>query len=164
MRDRFPFDEHQFYERAGAHFLVNRNARIREGIWLVGLDDPAKGWPSAPRALRGIPNGAFTIALIHAPSFFQKLTGQVNLILAGHTHGGQIHLPFIRPFWLPKGSGAFLAGWYEKNGTRMYVSRGIGNTIMDARFLCRPEIAIITVGPRIERQETSFELGLSILR
>ncbi len=49
--------------------------------------------------------------------------------------------------WLPPGSGSYEAGWYERNGSKLYVSRGLGNSILDVRFLCRPELAILTLEP-----------------
>jgi hypothetical protein len=68
-------------------------------------------------------------------------------VLAGHTHGGQVRIPFVRPFWLPEDSGNYLEGWYEKGGSKMYVNRGLGWTALPVRFLCRPEIDFITVEP-----------------
>lgn len=58
-----------------------------------------------------------------------------------------MHIPLIPTFWLPRGSGDFLAGWYEGGDSKMYVSRGLGTSILPVRFLCRPEIAFITVEP-----------------
>jgi predicted MPP superfamily phosphohydrolase len=52
----------------------------------------------------------------------------------------------VPPFWLPSGSGRYLEGWYEERGSRLYVSRGIGTSVLPVRFLCRPELAIVTVG------------------
>ena len=62
-------------------------------------------------------------------------------------HTWQVRLPWLGPLWLPGDSGRFLEGWYERNGSRMYVSRGIGMSILPVRFLCRPELAIITLEP-----------------
>jgi hypothetical protein len=53
----------------------------------------------------------------------------------------------VRPFWLPVGSGGYLAGWYEEKESRLYVSRGLGMTYASVRFLCRPELAFITLVP-----------------
>lgn len=139
--------ERQFYREAGVNLLLNQNHEIAPGIWLIGLDDPLTGRPNLAQARQGIPTGAYTIALFHAPFFFDEIAGKVNLVLAGHTHGGQIRIPFVKPFWLPKGSGRFLEGWYEEKGTRMYVNRGVGMSEIPARFLCRPEIAFITLQP-----------------
>ena len=58
-----------------------------------------------------------------------------------------MRLPGVGPLWLPRGCGPYLSGWYQQGPSRMYVSRGIGTSIVDARFLCRPELAILTLNP-----------------
>ena len=55
--------------------------------------------------------------------------------------------PWLPVLWLPHDSGHYLEGWYADNGSKMYVSRGIGTSTLPIRFLCRPELAIITIGP-----------------
>jgi predicted MPP superfamily phosphohydrolase len=138
-------DEKQFYESAGARLLVNSSAEVREGIWLIGLDDLYAGSPDAAAALRGVPESAYKIALFHSPPYFDKMAGRCDLVLAGHSHGGQVSLPIYGPVWTPPFVGKYLEGWFEERGTRMYVSRGVGTSIVDARFWCRPEIATITI-------------------
>jgi hypothetical protein len=139
--------ERQFYEDSGVHLLVNANAQLRPDVWLIGLDDPSSGIVRLDRALAGVPANAYKIAIFHAPGYFDHIAGHVNLVLAGHTHGGQVRIPFVHPFWLPADSGPYISGWYAKDGSQMYVNRGIGWTGLPIRFLCRPEVAIITVEP-----------------
>ncbi len=139
--------ERSFYESAGVHLLVNASQSARADVWIVGLDDPFSGIARLDTALAGVPPGIFTIALFHSPFFFDLAAGHANLCLAGHTHGGQVRLPFLHPLWLPGGCGRYLEGWYEENGSQMYVSRGLGMSILPVRFHCRPELAIITVKP-----------------
>src|SRR5262245_27780918 len=139
-------DERRFYKAVGIHFLLNSAAELRPGVWLLGLDDAMVGSPDLPATLEGVPRDAFRIALFHAPAYFDKVAGQCNLALAGHTHGGQVYLPFLTRLWLPSGCGEFLSGWYERQDSRMYVSRGLGTSTLKVRFLCRPELAFITVG------------------
>jgi uncharacterized protein len=139
--------EREFYESAGVHLLLNANAELRPDVWLIGLNDPSSGIVRLDSALAGVPPDAYKIAIFHAPGYFDKIAGKVNLVLAGHTHGGQILIPYVHPFWLPKDSGRFLAGWYEEDGSKMYVSRGIGWSGLPIRFLCRPEVDIVTVQP-----------------
>ncbi|MGA8145390.1 MAG: metallophosphoesterase [Candidatus Acidiferrales bacterium] len=139
--------ERVFYQDAGVQLLLNENARIRPDVWLVGVDDPYSGTAKLDAAMAGIPPDSDRIALFHSPAYFDRIAGRVNLCLAGHTHGGQVRLPFVRPFWLPRGSGRFLEGWYQENGTGMYVSRGLGWSILPIRFRARPEITFITVNP-----------------
>ncbi|HUO35975.1 MAG TPA: metallophosphoesterase [Candidatus Acidoferrum sp.] len=144
--------EQAFYKDAGVHLLLNQNAMVRPDVALIGLDDPYSGNARLDAATAGVPAGVYTIALFHSPAYLDVIAGKVDLALAGHTHGGQIRIPFIRPLWLPRGCGRFLAGWYEENGTKMYVTRGIGTSIVPIRFLCRPELTIINVVPSGEKQ------------
>lgn len=135
-----------YFEAAGAHYLFNSSRQAREDLWLIGLDDQMTGKPDLEQSLAGVPEAAYTIALYHSPAFFDKGEGKFELAFAGHSHGGQIRLPFVKPFWLPVGCDGYVEGWYERDGAKMYVSRGLGTSILDVRFNCRPEIAIITLG------------------
>ena len=139
-------NEREFYEKAAVSLLINESVRVRDDVFLVGLDDPGWESPDVDAALGRVPPDAFSIVLLHSPAFFDRLAGRCDLVLAGHTHGGQLRVPFVRPLWLPPMSGRFAAGWYEARGSRMYVSRGIGTSGLPVRFLCRPEVAFITVG------------------
>ena len=139
--------ERQFYEDSGVHLLVNANAELRPDVWLIGLNDPSSGVVRLDAALAGVPSSAYKIAIFHAPGYFDHIAGRVNLVLSGHTHGGQVRIPFLHPFWLPEDCGPYLEGWYEKNGSKMYVNRGLGWSALPIRFLCPPEISIVTVIP-----------------
>jgi predicted MPP superfamily phosphohydrolase len=134
-----------FFRSLGFHYLENQNAELLPGVWFVGLDDPRAGAPDIYKAFEGVPPGVYTITLVHAPIILDSLARKTNLVLAGHTHGGQVCLPWKGPLWLPQACGSFVAGWYERAGTRMYVSRGIGTSILPIRFYCRPELDIITL-------------------
>jgi predicted MPP superfamily phosphohydrolase len=138
-------DEQAFYAGHGVRLLLNEAHELRPGVWLVGLNDTQSG-PDPAGAARSIPSGAFVIVLFHSPAYFETVAGKWPIALAGHTHGGQIRLPFLSPLWLPEGSGRFVAGWYESKGSRLYVSRGIGTAMLPLRFLSRPELAVITLG------------------
>ncbi len=139
--------EREFYRDAGINLLVNQNHELRPGVWLIGLDDASVGRPDLAEAMQGVPDDAFKIAMFHSPIFFEVIAGKVNLALAGHTHGGQVRIPFVKPTWLPVGSGPYLEGWYEEKNSRMYVNRGVGMSNIPVRFLCRPEVAFITLEP-----------------
>jgi predicted MPP superfamily phosphohydrolase len=139
--------ERQFYSQVGIQFLLNEARSVREDVWFAGLDDPSTGEPNLNTALTLVPQGAYVIALFHAPGYFDQIAGRVPLVLAGHTHGGQVRLPGVPVFWKPRDSGKYLEGWYSAHGSQMYVSRGIGTSFLPVRFLCRPELSIITVAP-----------------
>ncbi|HEY0707287.1 MAG TPA: metallophosphoesterase [Polyangia bacterium] len=141
-------DERAFYTSVGARFLENTGAAARSDVWVAGLDDPMTGTPNLTDALFGAPADAFKLVLMHAPDYFAQIGGQFDLALAGHTHGGQIVLPFWGPLWLPEGGKRYLAGFYSQNNSLLYVSRGIGTSIAPIRFGARPELAIIDITPR----------------
>ncbi len=73
-------------------------------------------------------------------------TGQATaLVLSGHTHGGQVRLPFVGPLWLPPGGRKYVEGLFQLGTTQLYVSRGIGSVGAPVRFNCRPEITLFTL-------------------
>ena len=139
-------DEEAFYSQLGVQFLTNQARRLRPDVWLAGLDGELDKPPKLDTALAGVPPDAYVIAAFHLPAFFDNVAGFVPLAFAGHTHGGQIRLPFAEASNLPRGSGRYVDGWYTERGSRMYVSRGIGTSILPIRFRCAPELPIITVG------------------
>lgn len=139
-------EESEAFNASGIRLLNNSAEKLTDGVWLVGIDDELAGNPDLKKAFRNVPDNAFKIGLFHSPTFFDRSYSHFNIALAGHTHGGQIRLPFLPPLWLPEGSGRFVAGWYPKGNSKMYVSRGLGNSIFDVRFLCRPELPIIELG------------------
>ncbi len=144
----------QAYGRAGVELLCNSAARVRvrgATLTLVGIDDPVSGSPDLAAALRGVSAGEQTVWLIHAPAYVDGVPRNIGpraaAILAGHTHGGQIRLPFYTPY-TPPGSGRFVAGWYRDTVAPLYVSRGIGTIVLPARFFCPPELPVFTLRRR----------------
>jgi predicted MPP superfamily phosphohydrolase len=136
-----------FFKSCGVRFLRNESVEVTPGLWVVGLDDFALGVPDLKRACAAIPDGATKIVLCHSPGFFDQGHGEYPLAFSGHTHGGQFRLPFLPPLHLPAGCGRFVEGWYDHEGARMYVSRGIGMSGPRFRLLCRPELAIHELVP-----------------
>jgi predicted MPP superfamily phosphohydrolase len=123
--------------------LTYRGARLR----IVGFDDPVVGQPDPARALADPVPGVPEIWLIHAPAYIDTLptdTPRPSVILAGHTHGGQIRLPG-RTLYTPPGSGRYVSGWYRGPLGPLYVLRGIGTATVRIRFCCPPEIPIFTL-------------------
>lgn len=127
--------------------LVNESETIRTNggeLALVGVDDP-----SLHRAdLRCLPTPAqhrFTLLLAHAPNILDQMEPHhhANLILCGHSHGGQWRIPGVPTIWLPPGCNGRIAGHHEKHGYRLYVNRGLGWSFIPLRWNCRPEIALI---------------------
>lgn len=139
--------EHQVLEAAGITSLVNEGGIAREDVWVVGVDDALAGKPDFDAAFEHAPAEHLVLALFHSPIAFDGLAGRAPLAFAGHTHGGQVRLPFLPPPVVPPASGDYVAGWYRKAGASMYVSRGLGTSVIPVRLFCRPEIAIFTVQP-----------------
>ena len=137
------------FHRAGATLLINQrgDADIRDlPVSVLGVD-----YPSASGSLQILRTAAdpdrINITLSHVPAFQHGLLdGIADLVLSGHTHGGQVRLPLIKPFYLPRHSGAYVSGLYrvgEKQQVPLYVSRGIGTSVMPVRFFCPPEISLL---------------------
>jgi uncharacterized protein len=117
-------------------------------LTLVGLDDPVEGVPDLETARRDVVPGSTEIWLVHAPGYLEQppagTSARPALLLAGHTHGGQIRIPLL-PAVKPTGAGRFLEGWYHDTFAPLYVSRGVGTTGIPARFLCPAELPIFTL-------------------
>jgi predicted MPP superfamily phosphohydrolase len=137
---------------------VLRNASVpleRAGarIWLAGVDDPVEGHPNPelaiPETIRNVPNEP-VVLLCHAPDYADRLlrlpVGQaVDLMLSGHTHGGQVRFPFVRAVHLPPMGRKYLEGWFQLGRLQLYVNRGIGTIGLPFRLNCPPEITVITL-------------------
>jgi predicted MPP superfamily phosphohydrolase len=140
-------DQATLYAAAGARFLRNESVRVRDDLYVIGLDDELSGAPNLRGALHGVPDGAMRLTLFHSPTGFTEAAPHTHLALAGHTHGGQVRVPFLGALWRPPGSGDYDRGFYRRDQASMYVSQGLGTSILRVRFGCRPELAIIDVTP-----------------
>ncbi len=111
----------------------------------MGMDDALSGEPD-PDLLSRLPKGVPSVVLSHVPTLFPDLAAKgADLVLSGHTHGGQIRAPIKGALWMPMGSGHYDCGWFEEGASKLFVSRGIGTSVAPLRFLCRPEAAVIEV-------------------
>ena len=142
---------------AGVDVLVNEHRLIRRGggeeaIALVGLDDLERGWPDARAASAGVPEGTFTILAVHDPLMADEIapTEKPDLMLAGHTHGGQVCVLGIP---LAKGirNWHYVAGLSRRPGFPLYVSRGLGATGVPIRFHSLSELPIVTLRSKAEQ-------------
>lgn len=128
--------------------LWNRATKLRDDLWLAGFDDQMAGTPKLDEGLKDVPDDVAVVGIFHSPAFFAEAQTRLDLAIAGHTHGGQVRLPGLPPYWLPPSSGPYVEGFYGDDDSRLYVSRGIGMSMLPVRFFCRPELAIFTVTPR----------------
>jgi predicted MPP superfamily phosphohydrolase len=136
-------------ESAGVTLLTNRGVRVDcpEGsLWLCGVDDLWTGEPDIAAALDGRDGDEIAILLSHNPDFAPAAAEQgVDLMLSGHTHGGQIRL-FGRTLFSNSSYGdTYLAGWSRLHDTDVYVSRGIGSVEIALRLGAPAEISLISV-------------------
>lgn len=124
--------------------LINEAEELKEtGIWIAGTDDPSLEKDSLTQTLEG--TKGFVVLLAHSPAIMKRVSGAVDLVLAGHTHGGQVRLPLIGAPWGTRIGGGYDYGLYEENETVMYVTRGVGMAHLPIRFLCPPEMVYITL-------------------
>ncbi len=134
--------------------LENDAVRIdRTGgpFWVAGLADLAsrRARPSATLALSRVPMTEPVILLTHWPDPWPTVPGRVALTLAGHTHCGQVNLPIVgRPIAASPGSRRWPCGLYQDGGRKLFVTGGLGVSILPVRFRAPPEIVILTLsGP-----------------
>jgi hypothetical protein len=139
------------YGRGGAEFLLNGRSVLARGtarLGLVGLDDGLYYQPVLNATIRDTASTDADVWLVHCPAYRDRipadLTRSPAAVLAGHTHGGQIRLPGWTPY-RPVGSGDYVSGWYREGGAPLYVSRGVGTVMVEARFFCPAELPIFTL-------------------
>jgi uncharacterized protein len=124
------------------HLLVNEAAPLDSSLWLVGVDDPASDNDDLTAAMTNVPGGVPRILLAHSPDIVRSLPQyQFDLVMCGHTHGGQVNLPMLNGAWLKEGpTSTYVQGMYSAHGSPLYVNRGIGTTSIPVRVHCRPEV------------------------
>ncbi|MCM8812069.1 MAG: DUF6067 family protein [Candidatus Omnitrophica bacterium] len=127
---------------AGARVLRNESAALEDtGVWLAGVDDPVEGRDRLSQAVSGIPTGAPVILLAHSPDIMpEAVKAGIPLVLAGHTHGGQIGIGWIRRFSDHANRGPYMSGRIQEGKTVLYISRGIGWKERPYRLMAPPEI------------------------
>lgn len=131
----------EIYNAFDVRLMINENLRLSSGLEVAATDDSSTGFADLGAALAGISTQPGRIFLTHAPGIFyaqQVYDMPFDLVLAGHTHGGQVRLGS----WRPVTSGRYVAGYYDTMLGRAYVSRGIGTTNLPVRLMCRPELPI----------------------
>lgn len=133
----------------GVQFIVNRSVDIRRGedrICLAGIDEVYRGKPDLDAAFANVDRNLPCLGLSHHPDIVDILAGRkLDLLVCGHTHGGQIRFPFFGSVIVPsKHESRYASGFQRVEDVLMYVSRGIG-AIPPVRILCRPEVATFTL-------------------
>ena len=136
----------------GVELLVNevRTVETDAGrVRICGIDDLAEGWPDFGASLGDGEGADYTIMLSHAPLAAAMLDGSagVDLVLGGHTHGGQIRVPLLWHAILPICTGGYISGLYRTAWGHVYVNRGFGESAwLPMRFRCPAEVTLFEVG------------------
>jgi len=149
--DRWEDAEHiaSALEAAGIPVLENSAAALKrdnELLYLVGLSDAYTTLPDVAAAFLNVPSDAKAVCFTHSPDVFPELPAACALTIAAHTHGGQVWLPFVgRPIVPSRFGQRYAAGLVEENGKSLFVSTGIGTSIIPVRLGVPPEIAILRV-------------------
>jgi predicted MPP superfamily phosphohydrolase len=139
---------------SGADFgLIDKAFRARGGRWL--LDEPVTlaandltiFGDTCTHGPKAVPNPKTkNILLIHYPEWADKVgVGRFDVILAGHSHGGQVRIPFYGPLMVPFGVGPYDLGLFQTAAGPLYVNAGIGYFYVDVRFNCRPELTVVEI-------------------
>jgi hypothetical protein len=140
-------------ESAGIRVIDNNAIEIRKNgydFWIAGLADDSTGKPDWKGTSAKITNDAPVVLLMHDPAAFLDVDGRPAVSLAGHTHGGQVVIPFFEKYLKNPFSRApmkYLYGHVDDNGRDIIVTSGIGTSIVPLRFDAPPEIVSLELKP-----------------
>jgi predicted MPP superfamily phosphohydrolase len=124
--------------------LLRNQAVEVQGVTVAGLDDGMYR-KDDPSFLRERTFSRSLLLLFHEPDYVERVPANVSLQLSGHSHGGQICLPFGRSIHTPPGAQNYIKGFYPDADVPLYVTRGVGTTGPDWRLFCKPEVSILTL-------------------
>jgi len=134
---------------AGFRVLENEAIALERGgrrFWVAGIADLWAGSPDPERALAAVPEDEPVLAITHNPDVFPHVPARVALTLAGHTHGGQVRLPFLgAPIVPSRFRQRYAVGLVEDEGRKIFVTPGIGTSIVPVRLGVPPEISVIVL-------------------
>ncbi|MBW4555204.1 MAG: metallophosphoesterase [Trichormus sp. ATA11-4-KO1] len=121
--------------------------RGKESLHIAGVDDVGMGKDRLDLVLKKLPDWGAAVLLAHEPDFANKsaTTRRFDLQLSGHSHGGQVRLPFFQPPVLPPWGKKYYLGRYQVGEMLLYTNRGLGMTGIHLRFFARPEITVFTL-------------------
>lgn|SRR5215469_3762647 len=150
----------------GIEVLRNRHLTLRrrgQKICLAGIDDFLYG-ADLPRAMRGVPQDTPTLLLSHNPGIIEDAAALgINLVLSGHTHGGQVRLPLVGcVYGRSDEKMRFKRGRDWLGGTQIYVSRGLGTVVLPVRYGCPSEIPHFVLEPHHDESSASLSDSSSI--
>ena len=128
---------------------VHTFSRDGESLHLCGVDDVYERKDDLNLVLDQLPSHGCAILLAHEPDFadISAATGRFDLQISGHSHGGQVIVPFVGPVVLPRHGRKYPIGLYQVREMFHYTNRGLGMIFPYVRFMCRPEITLFTLLP-----------------
>jgi hypothetical protein len=133
----------------GIQVLDNRSVPIEGNgarFWLSGVDDVLEGNADVDAALHSLPANESVILLAHEPDYADYVARYpVDLQLSGHSHGGQLRVPFVGPLWLPDLAKKYVWGLYKIGALTLYTNPGLGTVGAPVRMNCPPEITFLTL-------------------
>ena len=137
----------ELMESAGFHVLLNNHETITVNgttLSLFGADDALIGYYDAKQTMKGIEEGNFNLLLVHEPDLVDDFIDYpVDLVVAGHSHGGQVYIPFVGPLLTTTLAEKYVRGLYDINeNLSLYVNTGIGNTRVPFRLFNVPQITV----------------------
>jgi hypothetical protein len=151
------------FKRNNGGLLINKSETLivrDKRVTITGLDDMMAGRPDFAKAVRDVAGEKNHIVLVHCPAYrdciindIERLNRErpenmqlkIDYVFSGHTHGGQVNLFGITPF-LPPAVGNYIKGWYKEKVPNLYVSKGVGTSVLPIRFGARAEIAVFDYG------------------
>ena len=137
------------FESSGISVLEDDAVRLSHessSFWVVGISDFMEGPHDVDRALQPVLDAAPAIAITHNPDVFPSVPPRVCLTLAGHTHGGQVAVPLLgRPIVPSKYGERYAIGPIHEHGKQLFVTAGVGTSIIPVRFRVPPEIVLLRV-------------------
>jgi predicted MPP superfamily phosphohydrolase len=137
-------------ETAGIRVIDNRALPLPgadDKLWLAGIGDDMTGHADPARAFAGVPADAKLLVIMHDPANAPALPPQTLVAFAGHTHGGQVRLPFVGALITPGRAPRQQAwGWIPDTPAATWVTAGIGTSILPIRFNCPPETVVLRLG------------------
>lgn len=136
-------------QAAGIEMVDNDAIKIERpggSFWVAGIGDFNRGNPAIPGTLSKLTDDAPVILATHNPDIFPGVTSRVAITVAGHTHGGQVYLPLIGRPAIPSQYGdRYSHGLIVEAGKHLFVTSGLGTSVLPMRFLIPPEIVILNV-------------------
>lgn len=133
----------------GIQVLANQSAPIESNgarFWLSGVEDVLGQTADLDATLHDVPADEATVLLVHEPDYADRVARHpVDLQLSGHSHGGQLRVPFLGPLYLPDLARKYIWGLYQIGGLMLYTNPGLGTVEVPVRFNCPPEITLITL-------------------